>query len=87
LPRTRWSAFGRGSWDYGTDPAYLRELCDYWQGAVDWRAQEQRLNTFQHFRVEVDGLGIRRTSSRRRASGWNAARDVSSTASSRLMPA
>jgi pimeloyl-ACP methyl ester carboxylesterase len=45
-------------WSYGTDLSYLKELCAYWRGDFDWRAQERALNHFDHFRTEIDGLGI-----------------------------
>ena len=39
---------GRG-WDAGTDPAYLRQLVDYWANEFDWRAAEARLNAYPQF--------------------------------------
>ena len=42
-------------WDYGTDGAYLRELCSYWRDKFDWRAQEALLNRFEHFHTSIDG--------------------------------
>jgi len=43
LARTRWpdQAPG-GTWAYGTNVAYMRELTDYWRTGFDWRAQERR---------------------------------------------
>ena len=59
LADTRWPDEIPGSgWDYGTDPAYLRELVEYWRTDYDWRAEERRLNEFRHFRAEVSGLGV-----------------------------
>jgi microsomal epoxide hydrolase len=43
-------------WRYGTDTAYLAELLDYWQHQFDWRAQERRLNEFDQFVTDIDGL-------------------------------
>jgi pimeloyl-ACP methyl ester carboxylesterase len=45
-------------WDYGIPVDYLRELVDYWRDAYDWRAQEERLNEFAHFRTRIDGQSI-----------------------------
>ena len=45
-------------WDYGTELVYLEELCEYWQKEFDWRAQEEALNRFDHYRCEVDGIGL-----------------------------
>jgi pimeloyl-ACP methyl ester carboxylesterase len=59
LVSSRWEddATDRG-WDVGTDRAYLRGLCEYWQSSFDWREQEVALNRFPQFRADVDGLGI-----------------------------
>lgn len=43
-------------WDYGTDRGYLEELLAYWQEEFDWRAQERRLNRFDQFITDIDGL-------------------------------
>ena len=40
-------------WDYGTELGYLQELCRYWREEYDWRAEEARLNRFDHYRTEV----------------------------------
>ena len=45
-------------WDYGTNRAYLEELLGYWQTDFDWRAQERRLNQFDHYKTVIDGLDI-----------------------------
>ncbi|WP_371227346.1 epoxide hydrolase family protein [Roseovarius sp. 2305UL8-3] len=47
-----------GGWDYGTNLDYLKELCAYWVGEFDWRAQEARLNAFTQFRANVDGIDM-----------------------------
>lgn len=46
------------AWEYGTPMHYLRELVDYWRDEYDWRAQEARLNEFEHFRTTIDGQSI-----------------------------
>jgi pimeloyl-ACP methyl ester carboxylesterase len=45
-------------WDYGIPVDYLRDLVEYWRDAYDWRAQESRLNGFDHYRTSIDGQGI-----------------------------
>ena len=45
-------------WDYGMDRAYLEELLAYWQDGFDWRAQERRLNEFDHFKTVIDGVDM-----------------------------
>lgn len=59
LARTRWpDEVADSDWDYGTNLNYLKELTDYWQSPFDWRAQEEEINRFSHFRADIDGLGI-----------------------------
>jgi pimeloyl-ACP methyl ester carboxylesterase len=56
LQRTRWPDQLAGSgWSYGTDGAYLRELCRYWQHDYDWAAFERRLNAQPQYLTEIDG--------------------------------
>ncbi|MBM3223174.1 MAG: epoxide hydrolase [Candidatus Tectomicrobia bacterium] len=45
-------------WEYGSNLGYIRELVQYWRTTFDWRAQEAKLNRFQHYRTQVDGLDI-----------------------------
>ena len=59
LADTRWPDELPGTgWDYGFNLAYMKQLVDYWQNGFDWRAQEKLINSFQHFKADVDGLGI-----------------------------
>ncbi|CAI8021171.1 Putative epoxide hydrolase [Geodia barretti] len=59
LARTRWPDEIPGSdWGYGSNLAYVKELVEYWRTTFDWRKQEEFLNSFDHFRTNVDGLGI-----------------------------
>lgn len=59
LVRTRWAdELPNAGWDYGTDSAYLKKLVKYWQDKFDWRAQEEFINGFKHFRSDVNGLNI-----------------------------
>jgi pimeloyl-ACP methyl ester carboxylesterase len=54
LRGTRWSReIGNADWDYGANGGYLREITDYWLNGFDWRAQEQAINRFEHYRVEL----------------------------------
>lgn len=50
--------FPDAGWDYGTNLAYLKSLVDYWRDKYDWRAQEKRLNQFDQFKTNIDGLEI-----------------------------
>jgi pimeloyl-ACP methyl ester carboxylesterase len=56
LARTRWpEAFPDADWSYGTDQAFLRELCEYWRMEFDWRQCEARMNSFGQVVMDVDG--------------------------------
>ena len=59
IRNTRWPDSAPGApWSQGTDLEWLRSLTDYWADGFDWRAQEQRLGEFAHFRGEIDGVRI-----------------------------
>ncbi len=59
LADTRWpDEIPNTGWDYGSNLGYLKELVEYWRNKFDWRAQEAKLNAFNHFKSEVDGLDI-----------------------------
>ena len=50
--------FGNADWRYGTEGGYLAEVIDYWIHDYDWRAEEARINAFDHFRVVIEGIPI-----------------------------
>ena len=59
LADTRWpDEIPNTGWDYGSNLDYLKELVEYWRTKFDWRSQEAKLNSFNHFKTEVDGLDI-----------------------------
>lgn len=59
LDNTRWPDEIPGSgWDYGTNLNYIKELVEYWRTDFDWKSQEKLINSFAHFKADVDGLGI-----------------------------
>ena len=59
LSLTRWPDEMPGvGWEYGSNLDYIKELCEYWRTDFDWRAQEKKLNAFNHYKSEVDGLSI-----------------------------
>jgi pimeloyl-ACP methyl ester carboxylesterase len=59
LERTRWPDELPGTgWDYGSNLDYVKELVEYWRTKFDWSAQEKLINSFSHFKSEVDGLNI-----------------------------
>ena len=60
LQRTRWPTEFRpeAGWQYGTNEAYLKELCGYWLDGYEWRAQESHVNRLDHFKREVDCFNL-----------------------------
>lgn len=59
LARTRFPGeIARSDWDYGTNLGYLKELITYWHDRYDWRAAERRLNQFDQFTTNIDGLDV-----------------------------
>jgi pimeloyl-ACP methyl ester carboxylesterase len=47
-----------GDWSQGIPLDYTRELVAHWAEDYDWRARERRLNTFDQYLTELDGLDI-----------------------------
>jgi hypothetical protein len=59
IANTRWTdEIENSKWEYGTNETYLKELCNYWQHAYDWKKQEEHLNSFAQFKTTVDGIGL-----------------------------
>ncbi len=47
-----------GGWAYGANLDYMKELCAYWLDEFDWRKQEARINSFNHFIAPASGIDI-----------------------------
>ena len=59
LAGTRWPDEVPGSgWRYGSNREFMRRLVEHWQDRFDWRAQEEKLNAFDQFRVAIDGIDL-----------------------------
>jgi pimeloyl-ACP methyl ester carboxylesterase len=59
LGRTRWpDEVADSNWEYGFDLRFLQEICGYWKGQFDWKAQLDRLSAFHHYRYTSDDIGI-----------------------------
>ena len=59
LRRTRWPAAEVvDDWSQGAPLAYVREVCEHWAEAYDWREREAALNRMPQFVTEIDGLDI-----------------------------
>jgi pimeloyl-ACP methyl ester carboxylesterase len=59
LARTRWpDPECVDDWSQGVPLAYVQDLARYWASGYDWRACEARLNAFDQFVTDIDGLDI-----------------------------
>ena len=59
LSNTRWTDdFANEDWRYGANVLYVRDLARYWLERYDWRARERLMNTFAHFRTEIDDVPV-----------------------------
>jgi pimeloyl-ACP methyl ester carboxylesterase len=59
LRRTRWPDEVRlAGWDYGVPLEFMRDIVHYWTASFDWRTQEQHINSFKNYRIELNGIGI-----------------------------
>src|ERR1700733_5132987 len=47
-----------GSWAYGANLDFMRELCTYWVNRYDWRKWEAELNRFPQFTAKVEDIDI-----------------------------
>jgi pimeloyl-ACP methyl ester carboxylesterase len=59
LRNTRWPEVEPVSdWSQGAPLAWIQDICRYWAEDYDWRAREHRLNQFDQYNTEIDGLDI-----------------------------
>jgi pimeloyl-ACP methyl ester carboxylesterase len=59
LTRVRWPERETVTdWSQGVPIAKLRALVEYWRTDYDWRLCEAKLNGFDQYRTEIDGLKI-----------------------------
>jgi len=59
LGRARWpDEITDSGWEYGTNMAWLQDLCLHWGHGFDWKEQEDQLNGFSHFQCIIDGFGL-----------------------------
>lgn len=59
LDQTRWpDSLSDTKWQYGANLAYMKELTTYWRNQFDWRAQEKEMNSYNHFRMNLDGFNV-----------------------------
>ena len=59
LANTRWPEKETpGDWSQGIPLTYVREVADYWLNSYDWRRAEARINGFDQYITQIDGLDI-----------------------------
>jgi len=59
IRNTRWpEKEAVDDWSQGIPLAYTRELADYWAEQYDWRRWEAKLNSWDQFITEIDGIDI-----------------------------
>ena len=47
-----------GGWAYGTNLNYMKEISKYWIEKFNWRKTEEKINKFQNFKSNIDGIDI-----------------------------
>ena len=45
-------------WNYGTNLDYMKEISNYWVNKFNWRKMEEKINKFQNFKTNIDGIDI-----------------------------
>jgi microsomal epoxide hydrolase len=59
LDATRWPGdFDDPDWAFGMNVGYLRDLVRYWREEFSWRSAESRINSFEQYVLELDGLDL-----------------------------
>jgi pimeloyl-ACP methyl ester carboxylesterase len=59
LERTRWpDEVHQSGWRYGANLEYMKDLADYWLTKFDWRAQEQRINSFASYQAVIGDFRV-----------------------------
>jgi len=47
-----------GHWRYGTPVHWLQKLHRYWIDEFDWRAQEDKLNAFEQWKLKLETIDL-----------------------------
>ncbi len=47
-----------GGWTYGTNLDYMKEISKYWIEKFNWKKVEEKINKFQNFKSNIDGIDI-----------------------------
>ncbi|XP_013383748.1 epoxide hydrolase 1 [Lingula anatina] len=43
---------------YGFNVDYMKEVVKYWREEYDWRKTEQKLNEYQHYKTQIEGIFV-----------------------------
>ncbi|GAB6023970.1 hypothetical protein CHUAL_008699 [Chamberlinius hualienensis] len=46
------------NFEYGFNSDYLKTVVDYWINKYDWKKQEAKINSFSHFKTQIDGIDV-----------------------------
>ena len=47
-----------GGWEYGTNLGYMKDFCKYWITEFNWKKTEEKINKFNNFKTNIDGVDI-----------------------------
>ena len=45
-------------WLHGTNHDYLKKICKYWTSKFNWKLQEKKINKFNNFKTNIEGIKI-----------------------------
>ena len=45
-------------WLHGTNHDYLKKISKYWTSKFNWRLQEKKINKFNNFTTNIEGIKI-----------------------------
>ena len=46
------------NWDLGINKQVLRDICSYWVSKYNWKKEQEKLNSLNHFTSNIDDLNI-----------------------------
>ena len=46
------------NWDLGINKQVLRDICSYWVSKYNWKKEQEKLNSLNHFTTDIDDLNI-----------------------------
>jgi pimeloyl-ACP methyl ester carboxylesterase len=59
IRQTRWPGeIPDVGWTQGVPLGYMQSMLGFWADGFDWRRKERELNSWPHFRIELDGIAI-----------------------------